>query len=45
MDIKFEFEIHGVPNATVAEDIRRGIQLYLLDNHQTDMYITFEDVT
>lgn len=45
MDIRFEFEIHDVPNERVAEDIRRGIQEYLLDNHQTDMFIEFEDVT
>lgn len=44
MDIRFDFEIHGVPNERVAEDIRRGIQLYLLDNHQTDMWITYEEV-
>lgn len=45
MDIRFDFEIHGVPDKIEAESIAASIMRVLRKDHQTDMWITYEDVT
>jgi hypothetical protein len=45
MDISIPLIIKGVPDEKTAKNICDGIRLFLLDNHATDMFVTFKDVT
>lgn len=44
MDINIDLTITGVPSAETAQGICNSIRRVLLDEHGTDIWVTYEEV-